>query len=259
MVTPLFELRGVSFSAGGKEIMHPLDLTLEDGRIHALIGPNGSGKSTLIRLLAGQTAPTTGEARFLGAPLRAAGSRALARSLAYLPQFPPAAEGMTVAELVALGRYPWHGAFGRATDDDRARTEDALARTGVARFRDRLVDSLSGGERQRVWLAMLLAQDTRCLLLDEPTSALDIAHQAEMLTLVEALSRERGLGVVIVLHDVNGAARHCDRIVALGEGRVIADGPPSAIMRPEILRAIYGVAMDILPHPRSGEPVACLA
>ncbi len=162
--------------------------------------------------------------RFEGKALPHWGNRPLARKLAYLPQQTPPAAGMLARELVALGRYPWHGALGRFGEADRAKVEEAMALTGTGPLADRLVDTLSGGERQRVWLAMLVAQDPQCLLLDEPTSALDIAYQIEVLALIRQLSHAKGLGVVIVLHDINMAARFCDEILALRAGRLIARG-----------------------------------
>jgi len=163
---------------------------------------------------------------------------------------------MTVRELTAMGRYPWHGALGRYGAEDRNRVEEAIALVGLKPFAGRLVDSLSGGERQRAWLAMLVAQNSRCLLLDEPTSALDIAHQVEVLALIQRLSRERGLTVIAVLHDINMAARYCDRLVALRQGEVIAEGEPAAIMQADVLGTIYGIPMGILPHPQGGAPVS---
>ncbi len=255
---PLFELEDVTFWAGGRTILHGVDLKLEVGRITGLIGPNGSGKSTLVKLLARQLAPRSGRLRFCGADIAEGSDRAFARRLAYLPQFMPPADAMTVAEFVALGRFPWHGTFGRVTEADRRTVAEAIERCELAGFRDRLVDSLSGGERQRVWLAMMLAQDTGCLLLDEPTSALDVAHQAEMLGLLGRLARARDLSVVIVLHDINMAARLCHRLVALGEGRIVADGTPEEIVRPDVLQRIYGIHMDIFTPPGGGPPVGYL-
>ncbi|MCM2504025.1 ATP-binding cassette domain-containing protein [Aureimonas altamirensis] len=253
---PLFAAEGLTYAIGERALVGPLDLTLPAGRVIGLIGHNGSGKSTLLKMLARQEPPTRGAIRFEGKALKEWGERAFARKVAYLPQYTPAATGMLVRELVALGRYPWHGALGRFGEGDRAKVEEAMALTDIQSFADRQVDTLSGGERQRVWLAMLVAQDAECLLLDEPISALDVAHQIEVLSLVHRLSAERGLGVVVVLHDVNMAARFCDEILALKQGKLIARGSPEAIMTPEELQRIYGVAMDVLPQGPGKRPLA---
>ncbi|AWK88409.1 ABC transporter ATP-binding protein [Azospirillum thermophilum] len=253
--TALYELDAVGVAVAGRPILSGLSLRLEQGRLYGLVGPNGSGKSTLVRLLARQHPPDGGRIRCLGEEIAAIGERDFARRVAYMPQFTPPADGMTVRELVALGRFPWHGALGRFAAQDAAKVAEAMAQTSVDAFADRLVDSLSGGERQRVWLAMMLAQDTRCLLLDEPTSALDIASQVELLGLVRRLSRARGIGAVIVLHDINMAARTCDEILAMRGGALIAQGPPGAIMTGRTLEAIYRLPMGIVPHPATGEPI----
>jgi iron-chelate-transporting ATPase len=253
---PVFSLRALSFAVPGRTLLEPLSLELAPGKVIGLIGHNGSGKSTLLKLLARQQPAGGGEIQFEGKALSAWGHRDFARRLAYLPQQTAAAEGMLVRELVALGRYPWHGALGRFGAVDRAKVEEAMALTGVEAFADRLVDTLSGGERQRVWLAMLVAQDARMLLLDEPISALDIAHQVEVLNLVRRLSRERGLGVLVVLHDVNMAAECCDELLALHSGRLVARGSPQEIMVPDVLRRIFGLAMGVLPHPMTGRPLS---
>lgn len=240
-----FVLSAASFSLGTRTLLKPLDLTLEPGRCYGLIGPNGSGKSTLVKLLARQLVPTSGTIAFHGRALPQWEARAFARELAYLPQFAPPTDGMLVEELVALGRYPWHGALGRFGARDHAKVTDAMAVTQVDVFRGRPVDNLSGGERQRVWLAMLLAQDASCMLLDEPTSALDIAHQVEVLTVVRAMTLKRNLTTLVVLHDVNMAARYCDEIIALGQGAVVARGTPEQIMTPDVLCQIYGLRMGV--------------
>ncbi|MFM0736317.1 ATP-binding cassette domain-containing protein [Paraburkholderia xenovorans] len=255
-LNPMYELDNVSFSVGERTLLHPLTLALPAQRVCGLIGHNGSGKSTLLKLLARQQTPGAGEVRFGGRPLAQWDHRTLARKIAYLPQQPPAAEGMTVRELVALGRYPWHGALGRFTGDDADKVAQALELADVASLAERAVDSLSGGERQRAWLAMLVAQDSECLLLDEPTSALDIAHQVEVLQLVRRLSAERGLGVVVVLHDINMAARFCDDMIALKAGRVAARGTPAQLMHPDTLGAIYGIPMGTVGHPGGGVPIS---
>ncbi len=253
----LWEMDGLAFNVGERRILAPLDLSLAAGRVYGLIGPNGSGKSTLLKILARQQAPSAGTARFEGRALGAWSGRAFARRVAYMPQFTPPADGMNVRELVALGRYPWHGALGRFGAQDHARVDAAIARTGLAAMEHRAVDTLSGGERQRAWLAMMLAQDARCLLLDEPTSALDIGHQMEVLSIIRDLSRAgAGISVIVVLHDINLAARTCDDLIALRGGRLVAHGPAPAIMQPQVLEEIYGLPMGVLPHPVSGQPMS---
>lgn len=253
---PLFTLEGVGFSIADRALLEPLSLDLGAGKVIGILGHNGSGKSTLVKLLARQQRPSRGILRFAGRPIENWDSRAFARKIAYLPQQTPPAAGMLVRELVALGRYPWHGALGRFGQRDRDKVREAMLLTDIEPFADRLVDTLSGGERQRAWLAMLVAQDAECLLLDEPIAALDLAHQLEVLTLVRQLSHERGLGIVVVLHDVNMAARFCDEIVALHSGRLVARGTPEQIVQPDILRAIYGVEVGVMPHPQGGRPLA---
>ncbi|MEN4614111.1 Fe3+-hydroxamate ABC transporter ATP-binding protein FhuC [Pantoea agglomerans] len=251
-----FTLKNASFEVPGRTLLQPLSLTFPPGKVIGLIGHNGSGKSTLLKMLGRHHAASSGEVLLNQRPVGRWNSKAFARQVAYLPQQLPAAEGMTVRELVAIGRYPWHGALGRFGQEDRDRVEDAIAQVGLNAFAGRLVDSLSGGERQRAWLAMMVAQNSRCLLLDEPTSALDIAHQVEVLALIKALSQQRGLTVIAVLHDINMAARYCDHLVALRQGAMIAEGDAEAIMQAEVLGAIYGIPMGILPHPQGGAPVS---
>lgn len=252
-----FSLCDVAFDVAERSILAPLTLEIPiGGQVLGLIGHNGSGKSTLLKLLARQQAPTSGSITLDGRPLDTWSDRALARKIAYLAQHLPSAAGMTVRELVSLGRYPWHGALGRFREVDRQKTEEAIALTAVHPLADRLVDTLSGGERQRAWLAMLVAQDTECLLLDEPISALDIAHQLEVLSLVRKLSQDKGLGIIIVLHDINMAARFCDSITALHSGQVIMQGNSETIMTPDTLQRIYGLPMDIMQHEPTGRPLA---
>ncbi|WP_454918344.1 ABC transporter ATP-binding protein [Xanthobacter sediminis] len=253
---PLWALEGLCVRIGERQILAPLTLELQAGRVYGLIGPNGSGKSTLMKILARQLAPAAGVARFEGRALVDWRGRAFSRKVAYMPQFTPPTEGMSVRELVALGRYPWHGALGRFGAADAAAVEGALARCGLSAFGGRMVDTLSGGERQRAWLALMLAQGTRCLLLDEPTSALDIAHQMDVLSIVRELVAEGGdMTVIVVLHDINLAARTCDALVALKGGRLVAHGPARELMAPETLKSIYDLDMGVLPHPVSGAPL----
>ncbi len=238
-----------------RTLLAPLTVSLPAHRVVGLIGHNGSGKSTLLKLLARQLPATGGTIRFEGRELPMWSSRAFARKVAYLPQQLPPPGRMLVKDLVTLGRHPWHGAFGRLGEADQDKIGEAIALTGINSLVDRAVDTLSGGERQRVWLAMLVAQDVQYLLLDEPISALDIAHQIEVLELICRLMRRSGLGAVIVLHDVNMAARFCDEIIALHSGRLIARGTPAELVRADQLEAIFGVPMDVLPHPVTGKMI----
>lgn len=253
-MTPLFQIRNLTVDVPGRRLLHGLDLDLPQGQMIALIGHNGSGKSTLLKALARQI-PAAGQIGFEGRALQDWPARELARRLAFLPQSPPPAEGMTVRELTALGRYPWHGALGRFGAQDHAAVDAAIHECGLDAFADRLVDTLSGGERQRAWLAMMVAQQAGTLLLDEPISALDIAHQVEVLALICRMCHEQTRSAVIVLHDVNMAARFCDHIVALKGGRLVMQGSPAELIRTEALYRIYGLPMQVLTKD-DGTPVA---
>ena len=253
---PMFELSGVTLEIGGKRLLGPLDLRVAAGRITGVIGHNGSGKSSLAKILARQQPPSAGTVRHAGRPLADWSTKAFARTVAYMAQDNPPAAGMLVRELVALGRYPWLGALGRAGDADRDAVAKAMDATDVTRFAERLVPSLSGGERQRVFLALMLAQEAACLILDEPISALDVTHQVGMLRLLRRVSLERELGAIVVLHDVNMASRFCDEIIALHSGREIARGEPASIMTPDVLRSIYDAEFGIFEHPDNGHATA---
>ena len=252
----MIRLEQVQFRLGSRQLLQPLDLQIPQGQVCGLIGHNGSGKSTLIKLLARQQPATGGRILLDGQDLASYSSREFARRVAYLPQQPAATDQLTVRELVRFGRQPWHGLLGRFGSDDQRAVARAMALTQLEPYADRLVESLSGGERQRVWLAALIAQQTRYLLLDEPTSALDVAHQVEVLALIRQLSHELDLGVVLVLHDINMAARYCDRLVALREGALLRQGTPEELMTSATLADIYQLPMQVLAHPVTGEPVS---
>lgn len=245
-MSAFFEVSGLGVHISNTSIIRNLNMGFNEGEVTALLGHNGSGKSTLLKVLARQIAPTSGEARLLGNAFGKTGAREFARTVGYLPQHPPGTDGLTVRELVALGRYPWRGPLGRYTPEDQQLIDQAIKDTGLTPFAQRSVDTLSGGERQRAWIAMLLAQQTRCLLLDEPISALDVKHQVETLRLVNRLAQDRDLTVVVVLHDVDLAARFCDRLVALRGGQLIADGSPREVMDSGVLESIYGVPMGVM-------------
>lgn len=255
----MFEVNAASFQVANKVLLHATTTTFGPGQVCGLIGHNGSGKSTLLKLLARQQTATQGDIVFAKRSINAWGPREFARQVAYLPQHLPPTEHLTGRELVAMGRYPWHGLLGRHTVNDQEAIERALAITHTASLADRLVDTLSGGERQRVWLAMLIAQGSQFLLLDEPLAALDIAHQVDVLALIQRLAHELNLGIIIVLHDINMAARYCDRLVALHQGSLLADNTPAQLMQRDTLHAIYGLEMRIMDHPTSPHRVAVVA
>lgn len=252
----MFELNTVSFAVNGHCLLQPTDLCFREGLIYGLIGHNGSGKSTLLKLLARQQRASSGHVRLDGRPVDDWGTREFARQVAHLPQNLPGANNLTARELVAFGRYPWRGLLGPMSAEDKAQVERALTLTDTQVFADRLVDSLSGGERQRVWLAMLLAQGSRFLLLDEPLSALDVAHQVDTLALVRELCHTLGLGVIIVLHDINLVSRYCDHLIALRDGRLLAQGAPGELMGSATLEAIYGIRMSVMAHPTADHLIA---
>ncbi len=253
-LTALFA-HDVTLTYGPKPLVAGLTLSLPRGRFTALIGPNGSGKSTILRAFAGLMRPAAGEIRLEGADLATLSPRKIARRIGFLPQSPTAPEGLCVADLVRMGRHPHRSLFGRMTAADEAACARAMAMTGLQPLAGHPLDSLSGGQRQRAWIAMVLAQETDILLLDEPTTWLDIAHQIEVMTLIETLVRRGGKTVVAVLHDLNQTARHADHLVLLKSGRILAEGTPRIVMDPATIRAGFGVDCIVTPDPVTGTPL----
>lgn len=252
----MFQLVDASFHIDDRAILSPTSLTFSPGKVTTLLGHNGCGKSTLMKLLSRQNAPSTGEVTLSGTPVSQLTPLEFAHRVAYLPQHPPLTDGVTVRELVSFGRYPWKGAFGRYGEEDNRLIDQAIDKVGLNSFANRFVATLSGGERQRAWVAMLLAQQSECILLDEPTSALDVAHQYELLALIRELNESIGLTVIMVLHDVNMAAKFSDHLIALHSGKVIAQGTPESMMTPETLLKIYGMELALFPHPATGQPIS---
>jgi iron complex transport system ATP-binding protein len=246
------ELDDIAVAIEGKLILKGVSARFPARGVIGLVGQNGSGKSTLLKVLARQETPSRGDIRFAGQPIESLRSRAFAREVAYLPQHLPPAPGLTVRELVAFGRYPWHGALGRFRAEDEAKVDAAMALTDTAHYAGRFVDSLSGGERQRCWLAMMLAQDAKILLLDEPISALDVGHQVSVLRMIRDICTAKAIAAIIVVHDVNLAARYCDRLIALKAGRLHADAAPADLMTSEMLTGIFDAPIDVMRLPASG-------
>ena len=251
------EAEMISVGYGEHTILADLSVLLKQGQITALVGPNGSGKSTLLKAMARLLKPERGIIYLDGSAIASLPTAQVARKLAILPQGPTAPAGLTVGELVEQGRYPHVGALRMLRRQDHEAVTKALTLTGMISFTHRSLDSLSGGERQRAWIALLLAQETPVVLLDEPTTFLDIGHQLEVLTLVQRLNREQGMTIGLVLHDLNQASRYADRMIALSQGKIVADGTPEEVLTPALLAEVFRVKAHILRDPEAGTPV-CL-
>lgn len=246
---------GLTLSYGDRTIVERLDLVIPPGRITAIVGANGCGKSTLLRALARLISPREGQVVLDGRALHGRATKEVARTLGLLPQSPVAPEGIAVADLVGRGRHPHQKLLARWNAHDYEVVGRALAATGIEDLADRSVDELSGGQRQRAWIAMALAQETDILLLDEPTTFLDVAHQIEVLDLLTDLNREHGTTIVMVLHDMNLAARYADHLFALRAGRIVAAGAPGDVMTSELIREVFDLDALVVPDPVSGSPI----
>jgi iron complex transport system ATP-binding protein len=245
----------VSLAYDDRVVVHELDLQLTDGSFTAIVGPNGCGKSTLLRALGRLLRPAGGQVLLDGRAIARTPTREVARVLGLLPQSPIAPEGLTVADLVARGRYPHQSWVRQWSRDDEAVVAEALEWTDMAELAERPVDELSGGQRQRAWISMALAQGTDLLLLDEPTTYLDLAHQIDVLELVGRLHAERGRTVAVVLHDLNLAARYAQRLVAMKDGVLVASGTPAEVLTEELLADVFDLEARIVPDPVTGTPM----
>lgn len=255
MSPPTLQARGLVAGYGAAPVLRGIDLEITPGKITVIVGANACGKSTLLRALARLLPARAGEVRFDGTPLPRIAPKRLARRLGFLPQTPIAPEGITVLDLVGRGRHPHQGLFARWSAADAAAVAHALDVTDTAALAEREMSELSGGQRQRVWIAMALAQEPEILLLDEPTTFLDINNQIEVLDLLADLNRRRGTSVVMVLHDLNLAARYADRMVAMQAGRIFDQGPPETVLSAANIRALFGLGCTIQPDPVSGRPM----
>lgn len=239
----------------GKQIIsEELSVTIPDHSLTVIIGPNACGKSTLLRGLSRLLRPVSGHVILDGKDIAAYRAKDAARRLGLLPQSSLAPDGITVADLVARGRYPHQKFIRQWTPADERAVLEAMASTGTTSLSGRLVDELSGGQRQRVWVAMVLAQQTPLLLLDEPTTFLDIAYQVDLLELFTDLHRA-GNTVVAVLHDLNQAARYATHLIAMSGGRVVAEGPPAKVVTAGLVREVFGLRCVVVPDPIAGTPM----
>ncbi|UHS64262.1 ABC transporter ATP-binding protein [Agrobacterium vaccinii] len=246
-----------NLSAGYGEnlILEDLDLVVPEGKITVIVGANACGKSTLLRTMSRLLSPRRGHVLLDGKSIHSMPPKKLARTLGLLPQSPIAPEGITVADLVSRGRHPYQGILSRWSSADNDAVATALEATKTFELAERPVDELSGGQRQRVWIAMALAQQTDILLLDEPTTFLDISHQIEVLDLLVDLNHSRGTTIVMVLHDLNLAARYADHLVAMAKGRLHITGSPQDVLTQDHIREVFGLESRVIIDPTSGRPM----
>ena len=257
MTTPAFEpLRAsdATLAYDGRVISHQLDVGIPEASFTVIVGPNACGKSTLLRGLARLLRPRSGQVLLYGRDIHSLHTKEVARRVGLLPQTSIAPDGITVADLVTRGRHPHQSAFQQWSKADEAAVVAAMEATQVAALSDRRVDELSGGQRQRVWVAMALAQETGLLLLDEPTTFLDIAYQYELLELFRRLN-EGGRTIVAVLHDLNQASRYASHVIAMSEGRIAAEGPPTDVITADLVNDVFGLPAHVFPDPVSGTPL----
>ncbi|MUG46813.1 ABC transporter ATP-binding protein [Paenibacillus woosongensis] len=247
----------LNIAYGDRLIVEDLNISIPKGKITALVGANGSGKSTVLKTMARILQPKSGTVLLNGKSIHKQSTREVAKQLAILPQNPTAPDGLTVYELVSYGRFPHQKGFGSLKSEDRKIVDWAIDATGMNEFADRALEQLSGGQRQRAWIAMALAQETDILFLDEPTTFLDMAHQLEVLQLLEHLNAESSRTIVMVVHDLNHAARYAHHMIAIKKGQAIAEGAPAEVVTSSVLREVFGIEADIVTDPRSGVPL-CL-
>lgn len=252
---PGMAAEGLTLGYGERTVARDLDLDIPAGRVTALVGPNACGKSTALRALARLLKPRQGTVLLDGESVARHSGRDFAQRLALLPQSPTAPEGITVRDLVARGRTPYQRWWRQWSSGDDAVVDAALSATGVDALAGRAIDELSGGQRQRVWIAMALAQDTPVLLLDEPTTYLDLAYQVDVLELVAELGRAEGRTVVMVIHELNHACRYADHLIAMRDGRVLAAGPPTEIVTPDLVREVFDLRAAVIECPIAGTPL----
>lgn len=253
--TALLEAKQLEVGYHHHLILKQLSIAIPAGGVTALVGTNGSGKSTLLKTIARLLIPHKGEVYLDGQAIARESTIALARKMAILPQSPEIPMAMTVRELVEQGRYPHVGPLRMLKKQDHTAIEEALELTGMHAFAGRPLDALSGGERQRAWIALALAQSTPLLMLDEPTTFLDVRHQLEILELVRRLNQERGITIIVVLHELNQAARYADRMVVLKDGVIEVDGPPGRVLTETMLQEVFGIHATVLNDPVTGTPV----
>ncbi|MDN2483490.1 ABC transporter ATP-binding protein [Vibrio agarivorans] len=252
----MYRLSDITVIKESRTILNVPSLDIPSDKLTVILGHNGSGKSTLVNLLAGQAKPDQGSVKLNGSALSTLSAKKLAQEIAYLPQHLPQASGLTVKELVKLGRYPWRGVFGRFNSNDDEIISQAMCATQVESYSNHSAEKLSGGERQRAWISMLIAQQSPVLILDEPTSALDIHHQYQVLELLKTLNTQQGKGVLVILHDLNLTLRFADHVIALKQGEVVFSGSTNEIADEATLSELYHTPIKLMGHPTQQHKVA---
>jgi iron complex transport system ATP-binding protein len=245
----------LSIGYGERLIVKSLSIEIPDRKITTIIGPNGCGKSTLLKAITRIISHQSGSILLDGKDISKVNTKILAKQMAILPQTPESASGLTVGELVSYGRFPYQKGFGRLTKKDYEVIDWALEVTGTIDYKFRPVDALSGGQRQRVWIAMALAQETEIIFLDEPTTYLDMAHQLEVLELLQKLNYEQERTIVMVLHDLNQAARFADHIIALKDGEIVKAGNCEEVISHKVLKKVFNIDAVIGHDPRTKKPM----
>lgn len=239
----MIEIQGITKSYRDKQVLGPIDLTIAPGGVTALVGPNGAGKSTLLTIAGRLLEPTSGTVHIDGADVRKTKAAELAKTVSILRQENHFVARLTVRQLVELGRFPH--SRGRLTEEDMASVDHAIEFLDLGHLENRFIDEMSGGQRQRAYVAMVIAQDTRYVLLDEPLNNLDIGHAVEMMTRVRQAADEFGKAFVVVLHDINFASAYADRIVGLSDGEIRFDGTPEEVMDQQTLSATFGATFSV--------------
>ena len=249
--------KNLNISYGNLDIVKDLNLDIPKGKITTIIGSNGCGKSTILKTIARIIQAKSGDIFVNNINIKEQSPKDLAKVMAVLPQSPQAPSGLTVEELIAYGRFPHQKGFGKMKKEDEDIVTWALKSTGIEEFRERPMEALSGGQRQRAWIAMALAQQTEILILDEPTTYLDLAHQLEILKLLEELNRKQGTTIVMVIHELNNAARFADHMIGVKKGKVVCQGTAHEVMTKENLKELFNIDAEIVEDPRNNKPV-CL-
>ena len=247
--------KNLNISYGNLDIVKDLNLDIPKGKITTIIGSNGCGKSTILKTIARIIQAKSGDIFVNNINIKEQSPKDLAKVMAVLPQSPQAPSGLTVEELISYGRFPHQKGFGKMRKEDEDIVTWALKSTGIEEFRERPMEALSGGQRQRAWIAMALAQQTEILILDEPTTYLDLAHQLEILKLLEDLNRKQGTTIVMVIHELNNAARFADHMIGVKKGKVVCQGTAHEVMTKENLKELFNIDAEIVEDPRNNKPV----